>query len=322
MGEITLPMIASRNVSNEKPMRWMILLLAAVCLAATPAVCLAVTPAVPAVELAAAQQLLPANANCDDVPCLLEHAYRADASAGKLALALYQTTGDIAGVGSAEVLDGGFRGTIQLVPQLPIHGYRQHLVWVKDGAQAIEQFFGDLFAGLAGPNYRFRALEFRFVRSLVKHRPSAYAFDWTIAYNVEGSLNISAKGVRETLFHELFHLNDAAHGDWSAQHLGQDYAAISSRCGAHPTLECLAPYAPNDTLVRGGTYYAFQRNNGNTVHEYAAELAVRYFKEQSEWLAKGKLARRAFKCGPTENARAWHALVAEFFAGRDLTPPC
>jgi hypothetical protein len=74
--------------------------------------------------------------------------------------------------------------------------------------------------------------------------------------------------------------------------------------------------------VRGGTYYAFQQNNGNGVHEYAAELAVRYWKEQSEMLSKQKLARPAFKCGPSVNARAWRALVTEFFGGRDLVPPC
>ena len=75
-------------------------------------------------------------------------------------------------------------------------------------------------------------------------------------------------------------------------------------------------------MVRGGTYYAFQQNNGNSVHEYAAELAVRYFAEQREMLSNGKLARRAFKCGPAENAQAWQALVDEFFAGRDLVPSC
>jgi hypothetical protein len=75
-------------------------------------------------------------------------------------------------------------------------------------------------------------------------------------------------------------------------------------------------------MVRGGTYYAFQPNNGNGVHEYAAELAVRYFVEQGEIVARGKLARRAFKCGPAANARAWKALVDEFFGGRDLVPDC
>jgi len=305
-------------VSITKAMRGLILFVALACLAAVPA------QAPPVVELAAAKRLLPTAAAgaCSDVPCLIERAYQADAKASRLASALFQATGDVPGVGPAETMDGGFRGTIQLVPQLPINGYRRHLVWVKGGAEAIDRFFDGLFAGRPLPNYRWRALEFRFVRSLVKHRPSAYAFDWTIAYNVEGSLNISEKGVRETLFHELFHLNDEAHGDWSVQHLAEDYRAILEKCGAHATLQCLAPYAPNDTLVRGGTYYAFQPNNGVTVHEYAAELAVRYFKEHSELLAKGKLSQRAFKCGPAPNARAWSALINEFFAGRDLTPGC
>jgi hypothetical protein len=297
-------------------MRRLFLLVALACLAA------AAPPTAPVVELAAAKQLLPTSAACGDVPCLIEHAYQADAKASRLALGLFQATGDVPGVGPKETMDGGFRGTIQLVPQLPINGYRKHLQWVTGGALAIDQFFDGLFAGRPPPNYRWRALEFRFVRSLVKHRPSAYAFDWTIAYNVEGSLNISEKGVRETLFHELFHLNDEAHGDWSAQHLAKDYRVILDQCGAQPTLACLAPYAPNDTLVRGGTYYAFQPNNGVTVHEYAAELAVRYFKEQSELLSKGKLSQRAFKCGPAQNARAWNALVSEFFDGRDRTPVC
>ena len=76
-------------------------------------------------------------------------------------------------------------------------------------------------------------------------------------------------------------------------------------------------------MVRGGTYYAFQPNNGDAVHEYAAELAVRYFKEQSRDAATRASSRaRAFKCGPAENARAWQALVDEFFAGRDLVPAC
>lgn len=307
-------MSADPGVSKGVPMRWPLPFLALVCLAATPAT--------PAVEHGAAKQLLPTGAACDDIPCLIEHGYRADPEASRLALALFQSTGDVAGMGAEEELDGGFRGVIRLVPQLPINGYRKHLLWISRGATATDQFFDRLFAEQPKPSYRWRALQFRFVRSLVKHRPSAYANDWTITYNVEGSLNLSEKAVRETLFHEIYHLNDDAHGDWSARHLGKDYRAILEKCGARPTLACLAPYAPNDTLVRGGTYYAFQQNNGNTVHEYAAELAVRYFKEQSEMLSKGKLSRRAFKCGPAENARAWSALLREFFAGRDLTPPC
>jgi hypothetical protein len=298
-------------------MRWPILLASLLSFAALGAA----APA-PVVELEAAKRLLPSANACADVACLIEHAYSGDPKASELALSLWRSTGDVAGVGPEELMDGGFRGTIHLVPQLPINAYRKHLAWVVAGTQAIDGFFSSLYQNQAPPSYRWQALEFRFVRSTNKHRPSAYALGWAVEYNVEGSLNTNPKGVRETLFHELFHVNDDAHGDWSASHLRADYAAILVKCGARPSVRCLTPYAPNDMMVRGGTFYAFQQHNGDTVHEYAAELAVRYFKEQSELLRAGKLQRPAFKCGPAENGRAWSSLVNEFFAGRDLVPPC
>ena len=298
-------------------MRWPILLVTLISLTL-----LGATPPAPIVELDAAKRLLPMPDACPSVECLLEHAYHTDPKAAELALKLWRESGDVAGVGAEEVMDGGFRGTIHLVPQLPIDIYRKHLGWVVDGTHAIDDFFSTLYANQAPPSYRWRALEFRFVRSLAKHRPSAYALGWAVEYNVEGSLNTNAKSVRETLFHELFHVNDDAHGDWSAAHLRPDYEAILAKCGPKPSIRCLTPYAPNDMTVRGGTFYAFQQNNGDTVHEYVAELAVRYFKEHSELFATGKLAHKAFKCGPPENGRAWRSLVDEFFAGRDLVPPC
>jgi hypothetical protein len=233
-----------------------------------------------------------------------------------------QITSRFASDGKAQAIAVAlFRDTGHLVPQLPIGGYRTHMVWVASAMKDIDAFFADVFPkDVTQPAYRWHQLAFKFVRSVGKHTPSAYASAWTIQYNVEGSLLTSATGVRETLWHELFHLNDEQHHDWSAKTLGSDYAAIVKKCG--DKLRCLAPYAPNDTVVRGGTFYAFQQNNGDSVHEYAAELAVRYYKEQTEMRAHGKLSRRAFKCGPAENARAWKALVDEFFAGRDLVPAC
>lgn len=278
----------------------------------------------PAIDLPLAKTLLPVpgEAACDDVACLIKSAYKSDTKATQLALALWTDSGDLAGVGPDEIMDGGYRGKIHLVPQLPIGTYRQHLKWVIEAMRSIDKFFADVFANQAAPSYRWRGLAFRFVRSLKKPTPSAYATNWTIEYNVNGSLLKDATGVRETLIHELFHNNDEDHGDWSAKQLQSDYDAIVAKCGKTPTVKCLAPYAPNNTMVRNGTYYAFQQNNGNGVHEYAAELAVRYFKEQSEMLAASKLKKPAFKCGPAANARAWKAMVDEFFAGRDLVPGC
>src|SRR5688572_771661 len=126
----------------------------------------------------------------------------------------------------------------------------------------------------------------------VKARPpSAYAQDRSIAYNVAGSLHTSSDAVRETLFHEIFHLNDAARGGWSSQALSAIYDKIVARCGTDR--KCLRPYAPMETTVRGGTYYAFQPGNG--VHEYAAELGTRYYREHRAVLKKQALAKPAFQ---------------------------
>src|SRR3954470_309844 len=149
--------------------------------------------------------------------------------------------------GADEMMDGGYRGKIHLVPQLPTGRYKQHLAWATQAFADIDSFFTGLDLPDPAP-YRWRGIELRFVRSAGKHTPSAYASQWTITYNVEGSLMTSAAGVRETLFHELFHLNDEQHGDWSGKTLAADYAAIVKTCGTKP--KCLAPYAPNDTMVR------------------------------------------------------------------------
>src|SRR5574338_751744 len=259
----------------------------------------------------------PAPAPRTKVPSHLA-AYKADPKAAAIARSLYEDFGAVATVGDEEEMDGGYRGTIHLVPELPINRYRKHLEWVAAALADFDAFFATFDKA---PHYRWKQLTLEFVRSVKKRTPSAYARGWTITHNVVGSLLTTARGVRETYFHELFHLNDFAHHDWSAKTLAKDYAAIIKKCGI--AVKCLAPYAPNTTKVRAtGTYYAFQPNNGNSVHEYAAELAVRYYREQNEMRTHGKLSRPAFKCGPPENARAWQALVDEFFAGHDLVPAC
>jgi len=274
------------------------------------------------VTVPAARKILPdAPASCADIPCLLEAAYVKDPKAKALALAIYADNGSVAGVGPDEIMDGGYRGKIHLVPELPLGKYRVHLERMTYATRSIDDFFAKLFDQQPAPDYRWRSIQLRFVRSVGKRTPSAYAMGWLVEYNVEGSLLTTNAGVRETYFHELFHSNDGAHRDWSGKALRKDYDAIIKKC---PTvaIKCLAPYAPNDTVVRGGTYYAFQQNNGDGVHEYAAEIAVRYWEEHMEIFANGKLAAKPFKCGPAENGRSWKALVDEFFGGRDLTPRC
>jgi hypothetical protein len=57
------------------------------------------------------------------------------------------------------------------------------------------------------------------------------------------------------------------------------------------------------------------------VREYAADLALRYFREQREVRQGGKV-KAPFKCAAPENARAWAKLVERFFGGVDDVPAC
>jgi len=241
----------------------------------------------------------------------------ADAEAARLALDLFDTAGDVVDTLPAERFDGGYRGVVQLVPALPVGADRKHLAWVAGALHDDDDFFAAI-ARHAPPRYRWRRLSLLFYRTVGNTTPNAFAHDWTIAYNVHGSILTSADAVRETLFHEILHLDDADHGDWSPKNLAATQDAIERRCGTNTA--CLAPYAPTSTLVRRGTYYAFQP--GNDAHEYAAEVALRWYREQRAVARGDKPVRPSFKCGPAENKRAWDAIAAEFFGGVDLVPGC
>ena len=296
---------------------------------------------------------LPPAGEChDDLRCLVEHAYASDDKARALALALFDETGDVAGSDHESTMDGGFRGILHITPALPTGDVRVQLERVVSAARDFESFFAKAYPAGAPDTYRYRELTFRFFRSssgpraheVERTTPSAYAIgprpmpqrpdddiSFSLAYNVKGSLLNSDTGVRETIFHEVFHMNDASHGDWSPRALHADYDAIVKKCGAMNAAggtaltsidACLTPYAPNDTMVRGGTFYAFEPNNGLPVREYAAELALRWYKEHRALQRHEQLPTgRAFKCGPPENRRAWDAIVKEFFS-LDLVPPC
>jgi len=285
---------------------------------------------------------LPKSSDCKetDIRCLLEHAYASDEKSKALALELFDIAGGVAGTDHDFTMEGGFRGTLHITPALPIGDGRAQLERVVAAARDFEAFFAK--NKVDPEKYRWRDLTFRFFRSssgprnkeVERTTPSAYAIgprpmpksidddvSFSLAYNLKGSLLTSENGVRETIFHEVFHMNDAAHGDWSPRVLGADYDAIVKKCGAM-NVACLTPYAPNDTMVRGGTFYAFEPNNGLPVREYAAELALRWYKEHRAIMRHEQLPTgKAFKCGPPENRRSWDAIVKEFFA-LDLVPPC
>lgn len=301
-----------------------------------PAPAPASVPAPPAISADEAATLIfpgeaSAAAACTDgdprarIRCLLEKRYEGHASARATVLSLYEKTGSVVGVEQPYVMEGGFRGSIRIVPELPVGRYEKHLGWVAEASADFDTFFDAVVArAKAGVHYRHRALAWKFFRSVGRTTPSAYASGWSIGYNVSGSLHGSAEAVRETLFHEIFHLNDAARlsgpEPWSRKKLGSIHDAILQKCSTKPS--CLAPYAPMPTMVRGGTYYAFQPNNGDAVNEYGADLAARYYRETRAVLRGDKPTKPAFKCGPEENGRAWKILVDEFFGGVDLVPEC
>ncbi len=264
---------------------------------------------------------------CPDAPrvarieCLLQARYAEDAQASQVALDLYRQTGAVAGLDVDHVMDGGYRGMLHLVPDLPIGAKRFHLLWVRDALVAARDFVAAVEAKKPGSDpVRFRVgdLKIKFFRSVKARTPSAYADGFTLAYNTAGSLNTSGPAVRDTFFHELYHSNDADHDEFSVRSLSTMRDAIVARCGA--STPCLTPYAPTDTVVRGGTYYAFQP--GNDVREYGAEVASRYFSETREFLAGKKPKKKLFRCGPKENADAFVRVANEMFGGFVAGPPC
>lgn len=254
------------------------------------------------------------------VRCLIQRRFASDPRAGELALALFDTQGTVVGVEPADVRKVGYRGVVKFVPTLPVgREGRKHLRWIVAALQDIDRVMTELRGRAAAPlPTRTRGLLLLFTSTPGRRTPSAYAWNWTVTYNLRGSLHRSGRAVRETLFHELFHLNDQAHKDWSDRALGSLFDRIVAKCTMNGKLStsCLRPYAPGKTKVRHGTYYAFQPGNG--VGEYAAELALRVFIEQRAALSGHRATRHPFKCGPADNAQAWKLLIDEFFGGVDL----
>lgn len=255
----------------------------------------------------------------DRIHCMLGQLLQNDPEAARAAQELFSRSGHVVGLEAEQWMDGGYRGKLHLVPEAPVNGYRKHLEWVASASYDFDRFFEGLKSAAAQPvNYRHRPLLLRYFRSVAARTPSAFAYGWTVAYNVSGSLHRTPDAVRETMFHEVFHLNDKDHKQWSVRALSSIYDGIAARCGTK--IPCLTPYAPSETVIRGGTYYAFHPDNG--VVEYAAELGLRYYREQRAVLLKKPLGKKAFKCGPPENVEAWNLLKDEFFGGADLVPGC
>lgn len=251
----------------------------------------------------------------DAARCALDLAYADDADARAIARDLFESTGVLAGLeNSRRDIDAAHLGSIAIEPVLPTAGYRQHLVWVRDAIVEIDHAFAVI--ARKAPRammFRTRPHGFRFFKTSERTYPSAYAIEGIVGYNVEGPLHDSAESVTATMLHEVFHLNDEGHGDWSGVVLAPIFQRIVERCGDDH--DCLTPFAPADDVVDGGTYYPFDSRTRD-VREYAAELALRWFRE-----ARSPSAQ-PFKCMADENATAWRALVDEFFGGFDPSADC
>lgn len=251
--------------------------------------------------------------------CVLKRLLGRDARSLALAQDLLQRHGHMVGVVLPFEMDGGFRGALHIEPALPVAGRRVHLRRVSKAMDGLDAFMQQVTLNARLPvRFVWKPLPLRFFVSVGRGTPSAYVDDEGLAYNVNGTLNRRVDVIEETLFHELFHYNDARAGNWSDRVLGGFQQQVRQRCGQRAS--CLAPYAPHTTKVKGGTYYAFQPGNGPG--EYAAELAIRYRTEQLASLRGQTRKRPRFKCGPAPNPAAWQALVDMFFGGFDLTPAC
>lgn len=250
------------------------------------------------------------------IRCLIELRY-ADVPASKeLALTLYSETGSLAGLLPEEWSDDGRGSKIHLTPARPIGDNREHLRWILDAFRDYAKFEADL-AKTAPIAFQDRPVHFRFFVTDKGGNPSAFAVSRNIGYNLYGSVNVSDSTVRDTLFHEIFHLNDSRLGDWSAGALGPILQGILAKCGGRSA--CLAPYAPTDTMIQG-SYYAFVKQSG--AREYAAEVGLRFYREH-RYVREGKpLPLAPFKCGPAENREAWNLVRDRLFGGVDRVPAC
>jgi hypothetical protein len=133
----------------------------------------------------------------DDVRCLLALRYAGDEAAAASALELFDVSGNVAGLNAPEDMDGGWRGQLRLVPELPVGTHRRHLAWQLAAARDIDGFFDGLEKrGGRRPRYRHQPIELRFFRTVGRTTPSAFANEWSIAFNVTGSINTSADAVR------------------------------------------------------------------------------------------------------------------------------
>jgi hypothetical protein len=252
------------------------------------------------------------------IRCLISLRYADEIESKKWALTLYAETGSLAGLLPEETNQDSKGKKVQLKPARPIGRNKEHLIWIVDAMREYAHFFEELSKRQTKPIVmQYRPLDFRFFYTEAGGTPSAFAVGRNIGYNLNGTVNVHEEAVRDTLFHEIFHLNDVWQDNFSARILAPIESRVLATCKGN--VKCLEAYAPTDTTMNGKPY-AF--TDGGAGKEYAAELALRYFREQRLMIDGKPLPIPAFKCGPPENKEAMGLLVDAFFGGVDLVPAC
>src|SRR5262249_43471830 len=162
-------------------------------------------------------------------------------------LTLYSETGSLAGLLPEETTDDGHGGKVRLLPARPIGQNRDHLTWIVDAFRDYQRFLKGLSAK-GRVTFRDRPVHFRLFYSEKGGNPSALALKRNFGYTLFASFNVPAAAVRNTLSHEIFHLNDSRHEDWAARVIAPVFDGIVARCGQKNA--CLSPYSPTDTMIR------------------------------------------------------------------------
>ena len=94
---------------------------------------------------AARESACPATAGAHErIRCLLELRYARDPKAAALARELFDSHGILAGLEKEQDFNGGYRGILHLVPELPVDAERKHIEWMASAYRDFDAFFAGL----------------------------------------------------------------------------------------------------------------------------------------------------------------------------------
>jgi len=89
-------------------------------------------------------------ADDEQIRCLMKARLVGDPQASQLALSLFETAGHVVGVLPEQDFEGGYRGTIHVVPQLPIGAERKHLEFTAGALTDLTPFLSAAGPAMSG----------------------------------------------------------------------------------------------------------------------------------------------------------------------------